>query len=155
MTLVFLIVGGAIVFAIAAVAVGRVTANLSVAPTRTVFDADQSLEFVAEALPGELTAELSYDQVRMMLRLFHDYMHAQGVATTAGDANESTGPAVIDPDAAADYIVYRASLANITVSRPHAVSVIDAQMAYFEAIGALGEAVDGPIEPDSDDEAQR
>jgi hypothetical protein len=144
MTLVFWLLGGLIVFAIAAVAVGRVTAGLSQSPERAVFDADESLEFVAEALASELTAELSYDEVRRILRLFHDHLHARGVATTAGE--EAAGVAVIDPEAAADDIVRRAAHADITVDRTHALAVIEAQMAYFEAIGAVGDPVDGPLE---------
>jgi hypothetical protein len=153
MTLVFWLIGAAVVFVIAAVAVGRVTANLASAPERSVFDADQSLEFVAEALPSELTAELSYDEVRRILRLFHDYLHDEGVATTAG-GEADTAPAVVDLDAAADYVVRRASLADITVRRADAQAVIDAQMAYFDAIGAIGEPVEGPDDPDGVGRAQ-
>jgi hypothetical protein len=141
MTLVFWILGGAVVFVIAAVAVGRVTANLAASEARSVYDPEQALEFVAEALPAEFTAELSYDQVQMMLRLFHDYLHGEGVATTAGD-DRVDDPAVVDLDAAADYIVHRASLADAVVGRAHAAAVIEAQMAYFDAIGALGGPVD-------------
>ena len=147
MPILVLLIGGLAVFAIAAVAVGRVTANLAASPSRAVFDADQALEFVAEALPADVTAELSYDDVRSVLRLFHDYLHERGVATTAGDANRDLGPQVIDPDQAADYVVHRSSLQGIPIRRSHAHSVIDAQMAYFEAIGALGGVVeldDGP-----------
>jgi hypothetical protein len=149
MTILFWLVGGLLVFAIAAVAIGRVTAGLAQSPERAVFDADQSLEFVAEALPAEVTAQLSYDEVRRVLRLFHDHLHARGVATTAGE--ESNEVAVIDPETAADEIVRRASLAEITIERAHALAIIDAQIAYFEAIGVLGAAVDGPLDPERDD----
>lgn len=139
------IIGAVLVFAIAAAAVGGVTAGLARSPQRQVFDTYQSLEFVAEALPAEMTAQLSYDEVGRILRLFHDYLHAQGVATTAGE--EATDVAVIDPERAADYVVERARAADIVIQRDHALAAIDAQLAYFEAIGALGEAVDGPIDP--------
>lgn len=145
MELVAWIIGGLVVFAIAAAAVGGVTASLARSPQRQVFDTFQSLEFVAEALPTELTAELSYEEVGRILRLFHDYLHSQGVATTAGE--EATDVAVIDPEQVADHIVERAARAEILIEREHALAVIEAQLAYFEAIGALGEAVEGPIDP--------
>ncbi len=141
-----LVLGALIVFVIAAVAVGRVTANLARTPERAVYDPEQSLEFVAEALPVDVTAELSYDEVQTMLRLLHDHLHSKGVATTAGDARLSTEMAVIDPDDAADYIVYRARLADLIVTPAQARAVVDAQLAYFEAIGAIG----GPVEPPED-----
>ena len=142
MTVVFWIVGAVVVCAIAAVAVGRVTAGLARSPERVVFDPDQSLEFVAEALPAELTARLTYEDVGRILRLFHDHLHAHGVATTAGA--EADDEAVIDPVEAADDIVVRAAQADIMIDRADAQAVIEAQMAYFEAIGAVGERVDGP-----------
>jgi hypothetical protein len=147
LTVLFIVIGAVLVFVIAAVAIGRVTSNLAVAPERAVYDPDQSLEFVAEALPSDVTAELSYDEVQRVLRLFHDYLHAQGVATTAGDSERHRQPAVIDPDEAVDYVVERASRAGIVVRRRDAQAVIDAQMAYFEAIGALGGPVDEPDDP--------
>jgi hypothetical protein len=57
---VVLVVGAVLVFAIAAVAVGRVTAGLAGRPNAAVYDPDQSLEFVAEALPerGHRRAQL-------------------------------------------------------------------------------------------------
>lgn len=142
-----LVLGALVVFVIAAVAVGRVTANLARAPERAVYDPDQSLGFVAEALPVDVTAELSYDEVQSMLRLFHDFLHAKGVATTAGEARPRREMTVIDPDEAADYVVYRAGLADLVVTPAHARAVIDAQMAYFEAIGAVGDPVDPPEDP--------
>jgi hypothetical protein len=144
MTVVFWIVGAVVVCAIAAVAVGRVTAGLARSPERVVFDPDQSLEFVAEALPAELTARLTYDEVRRILRLFHDHLHASGVATTAGE--EADDVAVIDPVTAADDVVERAANVDITIDRADALAVIEAQMAYFEAIGAVGEPVDDPTD---------
>ena len=149
MTIVFWLVGGVVVFVIAAVAVGRVTTNLAKSPERAVFDADESLEFVAEALPGDVTAQLSYDDVRTILRLFHDYLHAQGVATTAGD-DDVDELAVADPERAVDYIVERAALADIIVDPDHARAVVAAQLSYFEAIGVVGQAVDGPDDPIAD-----
>lgn len=150
MPIVFWILGGLVVFAIAAVALGRVTAGLAASPVRRVFDADQALEFVAEALPAELTAELSYDDVRRIQRLFHDHLHAHGVATTAGEDAEAPEVAIIDPDEAVADVVARAAHADIVVDPAHARAVIEAQMAYFEAIGAVEPAADEPPELGSD-----
>ena len=149
MTVVFWILGGLFVFAIAAAAIGTVTAGLARSHERVVFDAEQSLEFVAEALPSELTAELSYDDVRRILRLLHDHLHARGVATTAGEDGDEV--AVVSPEEAVAEIVARAADVGIAIEPDHARAVVDAQMAYFEAIGALGGPAD--VRPDSTPDA--
>lgn len=140
------IVGGLVVFAIAAAAVGVVTARLAGDEDRAVYDVDQSIDFVAEALPGELTAQLSFDDVRLMLRLYHDFLHAKGLATTAGEPDPARGPLVIATDEAVAYVVRRAELAEIELDPDHVEAVIDAQLEYFAAIGVIGAPVDGPVD---------
>lgn len=142
------IVGGLAVFVVAAVAVGRVTADLSHDPQRAVFDVEQSVEFVAEALPSDVTAELSYDDVTVILRLFHDYLHERGVATTAGEDDELEGPQVVDPSEGVDQILARAAAARRDYRRGDVEAVVEAQMEYFAAIGVVGAPVE---EPDDDD----
>lgn len=145
---VFVLIAAAAVFVIAAVAVGRVTDGLAHSSSRAVFDSEQSLEYVAEALPSDITAELSYDDVRTVLRLFHDYLHAEGVATTAGEDDDLAEPSVADPEAAVSYIISRAAQVDVVVEPDHARAVVDAQLSYFEAIGVIGGPVDGPDDPD-------
>ncbi|MGY6499934.1 MAG: hypothetical protein ACXIVQ_03410 [Acidimicrobiales bacterium] len=149
MVIVWWVLGGILVFVIAALAVGRVTAHLVAAPSRAVYDADQALEFVAEALPSSVTSQLSYDDVRLVMRLFHDHLHDRGVATTAGDDPRlGARSQIVDPDDATDYVVWRAALHDIVLDRAHVDAIIEAQMEYFAAIGVVGEMVDGPDDPE-------
>lgn len=142
------IVGGLAVFVVAAVAVGRVTAHLAVDPERAVFDVEQSVGFVAEALPGDVTAELSYDDVTTILRLFHDYLHSRGVATTAGEGDPVEGPQVVDPDEGVAHVLRRTAVAGVTYRRRDVEAVVAAQMEYFAAIGVVGEEVEAPDDVD-------
>lgn len=142
------IVGGLAVFVVAAVAVGRVSFDLAHDPQRAIFDVEQSVEFVAEALPADVTAELSYDDVTVILRLFHDYLHERGVATTAGEDDELEGPQVVDPAEGVERICARAAAAGRTYRRSDVQAVVDAQMEYFAAIGVVGEPVEEPDDLD-------
>ena len=45
---------------IAAVSVGSVTARLSTRARRSVYDLEEAVDFVADRLPPDLTAEISY-----------------------------------------------------------------------------------------------
>jgi hypothetical protein len=140
---VFAVVGAVLVLVIALVAVGGVVGRLREEPPRNVFEHDEALEFVAEALPDEMTAELSYEEVQRIMRLHLDYLHEQGVARSGGDLPTAGGPQVVDSEDAVGSILRRAALVAF-FPKPEAVRrVVDAQLAYFEAIGAVA-PVTGP-----------
>jgi hypothetical protein len=141
------VVGGLAVFVVAAVAVGRVTHALATDPRRSVYDVEESIEFVAQALPDSVTAELSYDDVTTILKLFHDHMHAAGVATTAGEDVDLPDMVVVDPVLGIDHVMFRTKLAGVEYKRRDVEAVIDAQMEYFAAIGVVGERADRPGDP--------
>ncbi len=142
------IVGGIAVFVVAAVAVGWVTDALASDPERSVYDVDQSLEFVAQALPDSVTAELSYEDVHTILKLFHDHLHDRGVATTAGEDRRRPAMQVVDPVEGVDHVMMRTKLAGVEYARRDVEAVIAAQLEYFAAIGVIGDPVDEPEEPE-------
>ena len=147
--MVFAVVGLLAVVAIGLVAVGGAVGRLRSEPERNVFEHHEALEFVAQALPAHLTAELSYDDVERILRLHLDHLHAEGVARSGGDLREEPGPQVLETEAAERYVLARAALVDF-FPRPEAVrAVIEAQLAYFEAIGAVAE-VEPPDLEDGD-----
>ena len=133
----FALIGAALVLVVALVAVGGVVGRLRTEPARNIFENDEALEFVAQALPDELTAELSYEELQRIMRLHLDYLHAQGVARSGGDLPAAGGPQVVGSDDAVRSILDRAALVDF-YPKPDAVGrVVDAQLAYFEAIGAI------------------
>jgi len=146
---VFAVVGLVAVVVIGLVAVGGTVGRLRGEPVRNVFEHDEALEFVAQALPAHLTAELSYDDVQRILRLHLDHLHAEGVARSGGDLRAVPGPQVLETEAAEQYVLARAALVDF-FPRPEAVrAVIEAQLTYFEAIGAVAQVE--PPDLDGDD----
>jgi len=144
MAVVLLVIVGAVaVLAIALAAVGIVVKRLGPEPERQVFEGDQALGFVVEALPDDVTAELSYEDVQRILRLHLDFLHRRGVARSGGDLPEGDGPLVVELDDAVDDVLRRAANVRFHPERQHVVEVLNAQLAYFEAIGAMAEVV-GP-----------
>jgi hypothetical protein len=140
--IVIAVVGAVLVLVIGLVAVGGVVGRLRLEPSRNIFEHDEALEFVAEALPDRLTAELSYAEVQRIMRLHLDYLHEQGVTRSGGDLPVVGGPLVVDADGATTTILRRAALLDF-YPRPEAVrAVVEAQLAYFEAIGAVS-----PVSP--------
>ncbi len=143
MVVLLIVVGAFAVVAIALVSVGVVVRRLGPEPARRVFDADEALAFVAAVLPDEVTAQLSYDDVERILRLHLDFLHRQGVARSGGDLPEGEGPLVVDFGDAVEDVLARAALVRFHPEREQVAAVISAQLAYFEAIGAMDE-VQGP-----------
>jgi hypothetical protein len=65
--IVFAIVSALAVFAIAAVVVGREARRLDAVAPRVVYEIDQAVEFVSEALPENTQARLTSTEVRALL----------------------------------------------------------------------------------------
>jgi hypothetical protein len=135
--IVFAVVGAVLVLVVALVAVGDVVGRLRTEPARNIFENDEALEFVAQALPDEVTAELSYEEVQRIMRLHLDYLHEQGVARSGGDLPMGGGPQVVESDDAVRSILDRAALVDFYPKSDAVRLVVDAQLAYFEAIGAI------------------
>ena len=122
---------------------GRVTGQLASAPPHVRYDLPQALEFVAEALPGEVTADVSYDQVEALLRAHLDYLNANdlldGVRYATGD-----GLIVVADDETLAYLIERAGTADWHVTDEQAAEVLEAHLAYLEGIGVIGTRVPDP-----------
>jgi hypothetical protein len=143
------VVGGLVllvVFAIAAAAVGREAFRLGTAPPRAVVDLEAAVEYVGDAVPFEVSASLSSDDVRALLRLHLLYFDAKGIPTDV-DAAVAGAPVVVGDDEARRWVLERATAAGVEATPAEVDAVLDAHLAYLVAIGAVGTPVDGPDEP--------
>lgn len=136
-----------LVFVLAAVSIGVVSGSLARRPRRSVYDLEEAVDFVADRLPDELTAEISYDDVRSVL-LFHcDYLAAKGVASERTADDIGTALVVVPDDEPTAYVLGRVSDTGLALRDEDVVTILDAELAYYEAIGAIGPQLDGPAEP--------
>jgi len=137
MMVIYGVLAVAIVFAIAAIVIGREARRLDAVPPRPTFDLDEAVEWVADNLPFEVSAVLSHDDVRQIIDWNLEYFRSKGVSGNGRSAH-TEGPVVVGGAETVDYVLARAhSLgASYTASQVHAV--LDAQMTYLEAIGAVG-----------------
>lgn len=130
-----------IVFAIAAVVVGREARRLdAVAPSPT-FDIDEAVEWIAEHLPYDVSAVLSHDDVRQIIDWNLEFFRLKGVSGN-GHAAASEGPVVVGGAETVDYVLARAQALGESYTAAQVHAVLDAQMSYLEAIGAIGPEVD-------------
>ena len=137
MIVVYLLVALAIVFAIAAVVVGREARRLDAEPPRPVFDPDEAVEWVANHLPFEVSAVLTHDDVRRILDWNLEYFRSKGVSGN-GSTPHVEAPIVVGGAETVAYVLDQAARTGATFTPEQVHAVLDAQMSYLEAIGAVG-----------------
>ena len=137
MIVVYLLVALALVFAIAAFVVGREARRLDAEPPRPVFDPDEAVEWVANHLPFEVSAVLSHDDVRRILDWNLQYFRSKGVSGNGSSPHVET-PIVVGGAETVAYVLDQASRAGADFTPEQVHAVLDAQMSYLEAIGAVG-----------------
>jgi hypothetical protein len=131
-------------FVIAAVSVGLVSGSLASRPRRSVYDLEEAVEYVADQLPDELTARLSFDDVRNVL-LFHcDYLAAKGVASERTAEELVSSLVVVPDDEPTAYVIGRVEEERLGLSDTDVVAILDAESGYYRAIGAFGPRLEGP-----------
>ena len=139
--MVFAVIAGLLVFAIAAGTIGREAHRLDAVAPRAVYQLDEAVDFVADRLPEESQARLTPAEVEALLRAHVRWLHEHDLQPDrAVDARQSPDRHVV-----ADEVGLVAHLLAIAeedgvelLDDVDAVNVVDAHLAYFEAIGAVG-----------------
>lgn len=137
MTVLFGVLAVALVFAIAAVVIGREARRLDAVPPRPMLDLDDAVEWVADHLPFEVSAELSHDDVRRIIDWNLEFFRLKGVSGN-GHSSLPSGPVIVGGAETVDYVLTRADATGLALTPVQVHAVLDAQMEYLEAIGAIG-----------------
>jgi hypothetical protein len=140
-TWVFVVAAAVAVFVIAAVVVGREAHRLDAVAPRSVYIPEEALEFVAEYLPAESQARLRPDELEQLLTMHMRWLHAKGLQPTnvIDRRQDISTPVVVSEDDVVAYLLGQADQARIEIiDDVDIVNVVDAHLAYFEAIGAVG-----------------
>ena len=140
-TWVFLAAAALVTFAIAAGVVGREAHRLDAVAPRSVYVVDEAVEFVAEYLPTDSQARLTPAELEQLLTIHMRWLHAKGLQpTNVVDRRQDISDLVIvgENDLTA-YLLAESEEAGIEIlDDVDVVNVVDAHLAYFEAIGAVG-----------------
>ncbi len=87
---VFAVVAALLVFAIAAATVGREAFRLGHTPPPTIFDFDEAVVVVADALPPDAQGRLTYDDVRELVGAELDHLRRNGLLGLPGEEPGAT-----------------------------------------------------------------
>jgi hypothetical protein len=138
--IVVLVVAGLAVFAIAAVTVGREAHRLDAVAPRATYVLEDAVDYVADHVPAESQARLTHDEVRQLLRMHMAQLHEHGLQPPAAldhvqDIDETV---VVEETDAAGYLIGQVEAAGLPIEDVDVVQVVEAHLAYFESIGAVG-----------------
>jgi hypothetical protein len=124
-----------LVVGIAFYAVGREVVLLEQRVAPSVYELEEAVPFIADRLPEDVTARISHDDVRWILRVDAEELEAATAeAVAAGEEDE-----VVDPDGAVGRVLARTADERPDLLDEDVVAVIDARLAYLQAIGAVGD----------------
>lgn len=138
---VFVVVAALLVFAIAAGTIGREAHRLDAIAPRAVYQLDEAVDFVADRLPEASQARLTPAEVQTLLVAHLRWMHDNGLQPDkAVDAKQAIDDdVVVTEDALVAYLLAEAEAGDVDLlDDVDAVNVVEAHLAYFEAIGAVG-----------------
>ena len=140
-TIAFSVLGAVASFVIAAVVIGREARRLDSVAPRAVYDLDQAIEFVADRLPAETQSRLTFDELRVLLKLHMRWIHEKGLqpADVIDRPQDITEVIVLGEETLTAYLLGKAEESRIEVlDDVDVVHVVRAHLAYFESIGAVG-----------------
>lgn len=135
------LVAGFIAFGIAcAVAswfVLREATRQTVVPEPPTYKMDDAYTWVVRHLDDLVAATLTPDDVRRILRYQVEFFQRQGV-TQNGDRPHLQADVVIGTSETVDYIISRAARDGESYLPEQVYPVVETQLAYMRAIGAIG-----------------
>jgi hypothetical protein len=130
------------------VTVGREAHRLDAVAPRAVYVLDDAVDYVADQLPPDSQARLTHDEVRTLLRLHMAELREHGLQPprAVDHRQDIDEPVIIEETDAAGYLIGQADAAGLHVEDVDVVRVVEAHLAYFDAIGAVGPPA---IDPDA------
>jgi hypothetical protein len=140
------IIGAAVlVVVIALVVVGREAFTLAAQPKQALFDVDEAVDHVADAIPPEISGRITYDDVRALVRWHLELLAAAGTPTNRWEAGRAR-LVIVDDEEGAEALMTRAIAEGLDLTPDDVAAVLAAELDYFGAIGAIGPAVPEPLE---------
>lgn len=140
-----LIGGGVLVTFIAVFAVSRVSVELEGTMAPALLEVDDAVEVVSAAIPFEVSAVVSHDDVHTVISWVLEWFDELGMVSDFGE--EMGGDwvladrAVADEIGAADFAVSRGLEDQSEIDSLHITVIVDAFLTYLSDIGAVGDEV--------------
>lgn len=143
---VLLVVAAVIVFVIGAVVIGREARRLDSVAPRALYDLDEAVAYVADHVPEASQARLTPDEVLQLLRIHMGRLHDFGLqpADVTDRRQDIAVPTFLEEVDEVAYVIGGAELNHVEALDEDVSFVVEAHLAYLDAIGAVGP----PADPD-------
>ncbi len=128
---------GLAVFAIAAGTVGTVSAALATRPRRVVYDIEAAIDHIATVLPDEVTAVVSFDDVRAVIEWRLAFLSDIGLASAKVDDSGSEELVVVGDDEALAYVLAQSDSEDLGLTDEQVAAIFLADDDYQRSIGAI------------------
>jgi hypothetical protein len=137
---VLLVVAAVVVFVVGAVVVGREAHRLDAVAPRALYDVEQAVAFVADVLPGASQARLTHDDVLQLLRIHMGRLHDLGLqpADVTDRRQDIVVPTFLEEVDEVAYVIGGAEVNDVDAADGDVAAVVEAHLAYLDAIGAVG-----------------
>ena len=139
---VLLVVAALVVFVVAAMVIGREARRLDAVAPRAWYDPDEAVVFVADRIPAASQARLTPDEVLQLLRIHMGRLHQLGLqpADVTDRRQDIAVPTFLEEVDEVAYVIGGAEANHLEVADDDVAAVVDAHLAYLDAIGAVGPA---------------
>ena len=130
-----------LVFAIAAITVGREARRLDSFAPRAVYELEQATKYVADRLPSDSQARLTFEELRKLLVFHMRWLHDKGLQPLGviDRRQDFVEEIVISEETVTAYLLGAAEKNRIDILEDvDVVHVVQAHLEYFDAIGAVG-----------------
>ena len=124
----------------------REATRLAREPPPALYHFDAALAWVVEHVPDEVAATLTADDVRRILEFQVEFFKRKGVSSN-GSTAYPPGTVVIGGSETVDYILERCADTGEAYLPEQVYGVIDTQLSYLRAIGAVGPPADDDSNP--------
>ncbi len=133
------------VFLIAALTIGREARRLDAMAPRAVYQLEQAADFVAMSLPETTQARLTMEELEQLLVMHMNWLHGKGLLPdkAVDHRQDNTTRLVVTEESLIAYLLGESDKAGIQIiDDVDLVTVTEAHLAYFDAIGAVGPVAD-------------
>ena len=129
-----------LVVAVAAIVVVREAGRIAREPPPALFDPDDAYDYVVEQLDDVVAATLTPADVRRILDFELEYLKQRGIASNGSD-DGPLEPVVFGGPDTVSYILRRADATGESYLPEQVHAVVETQLSYLRAIGAIGPPV--------------
>ena len=141
----FIVIAAIGVFLIAALTIGREARRLDAMAPRAVYQLEQAADFVAMSLPETTQARLTMEELEQLLVMHMNWLHGKGLLPdkAVDQRQDNTTRLVVTEESLIAYLLGESDKAGIQIiDDVDLVTVTEAHLAYFDAIGAVGPVAD-------------